>query len=267
MPQRIAEEFARLINFVFPEDCSVCGTALDNVSRIPVCANCLAAPQPLAAEFACSGCQTPYLSDYPLRPDGRCALCRSGAIAYQAAFSFGSYDGELRTLIHVFKYGGVRPLAGPLGELLLRALPPGREFDAIVPLPLHWWKRLMRGFNQADLLARELSRRMGIPRIAAVRRAKRTAVQAGLTHAMRRKNVAGAFAVSNPAAVAGKRILLVDDVLTTGATAASCAQALRRAGAASVCVVTLARVDRRQPELVSRQYRAAELGRAAITGA
>jgi len=267
MPRRIAREFARLVNLVFPEDCAVCGDAIENVSRVPVCARCLAAPQPLAAEFACSQCQTPFLSDYPLRPDGRCALCRSGAIAYQAAFSFGSYDGALRTLVHLFKYRGVRPLAGPLSEFLVRALPPSRDFDAVVPLPLHWWKRLRRGFNQSDLLARELSRRTGIPRLAAVRRTKRTAAQAGLTHAMRRKNVAGAFSVTHPAAVAGKRILLVDDVLTTGATAASCADALRRAGAESVSVVTLARVDRRQPELILRQYRAVETGRAAISGA
>jgi ComF family protein len=204
----------------------------------------------MVAEHWCSQCRTPFLNPRPIEPDGVCALCRSGAVSFQQAFCYGSYDGELARLIHLFKYVGVRTLAAPLGELVARALPLGQSFDLIVPMPLHWWKRLTRTFNQSDLLAAEVSRRTGIPWSRALRRVKRTTTQAGLTSAERRLNVRGAFRASRPAAVAGKRILLIDDVLTTGATAASAAAVLRRAGAAHIAVLALARVDRRMPETV-----------------
>lgn len=172
-------------------------------------------------------------------------------MSFQQAFCYGAYDGELARLIHLFKYRGIRTLAAPLGELLARSLPHAQAFDVIVPMPLHWWKRLTRTFNQSDLLAGEVSRRTGIPWSRALRRVKRTAVQAGLTSAERRDNVRGAFRISRPEAVAGKRVLLIDDVLTTGATAAAASAVLRRAGAAHVAVLALARVDRRMPHLLA----------------
>lgn len=173
-----------------------------------------------------------------------CGLCRLGANGFDAAYTFGAYEGELRKLIQVFKYGGVQPLSKPLGAFLSTALPRGERFDVIVPMPLHWRKRWTRGFNQAELLGRELSRRSGIPLRRAVRRARFTAVQAGLTHAGRRKNVAGAFQTRGNG-LRGLRVLLIDDVMTTGATASACAKALKRGGAAHVSLLTLARVDRR----------------------
>jgi ComF family protein len=111
-------------------------------------------------------------------------------------------------------------------------------------MPLHWWKRLQRGFNQSELLARDLSRRTGVPVLQAVRRRRKTAAQAGLTHAQRRKNVHGAFAVPRPDRVKGLSLLLVDDVLTTGSTVNACAKALKQAGAGRVCVLTLSRAER-----------------------
>lgn len=187
-------------------------------------------------------------------------------MSFQQAFCYGSYDGELARLIHLFKYGGVRTLARPLGELLARAIPPAQAFDAIVPMPLHWWKRLTRTFNQSELLAVEVSRRTGIPWSRALRRVKRTQVQAGLTGAQRRQNVRGAFRASRPEAVEGKRVLLIDDVLTTGATAAAAAAALRRAGAAHIAVLALARVDRRMPELWTGAPRRAAPNSYAVSG-
>ncbi len=133
----------------------------------------------------------------------------------------------------------------PLGELLAAALPREERFDAIVPIPLHWMRRWMRGFNQAELLARALGRRCGIPVIPALRRVHATLSQAGLSNTARRKNVAGAFRSRSGRPVDGKRILLVDDVMTTGSTAAACAMALKRAGAIRVVLLTVARVDRR----------------------
>jgi predicted amidophosphoribosyltransferase len=106
---------AALFNLVFPDDCRVCGIALRNVSRIPVCPECLSAPAPFIAEHFCSVCRTPFLNSAPLDEQGRCGLCRRGLTGFDSAFSYGEYAGTLRTLIHVFKYGRVSPLSEPLG--------------------------------------------------------------------------------------------------------------------------------------------------------
>jgi ComF family protein len=164
---------------------------------------------------------------------------------FDAAYSWGDYSGSLRKLIHVFKYGGCSPLAEPLGALLGRALPRTQQFDLIVPMPLHWRRRVGRGFNQSEALARILSKRTGLPVKCAVRRRKPTPPQAGMTAAERRANVSGAFRVRSKNDIDGRHVLLIDDVLTTGATAGACAAVLKRAGAARVTVLTLARVDRR----------------------
>ena len=176
---------------------------------------------------------------------GLCGLCRRGVRGFDAAYSFGFYEGELRELIHLFKYGRVQTLAKPLGRFLGQALPREQSFDVIVPMPLHWRKRWQRGFNQSELLAAELSRRTHVPVKKALRRIRFTSSQAGLTNAKRRVNVSGAFRAANPSALKGKRVLLIDDVMTTGATAASCARALKLAGVEQVILLTLARVDRR----------------------
>ena len=173
---------------------------------------------------------------------------------FDHAYSFGFYSGSLRKLIHLFKYSGMKPLGKRLAGLLYRALPVEREtrFDAVVPMPLHWRRRWSRGFNQSEILARLVAAQFdNVPMIDAVKRVRATAVQAGLTHRHRRENVAGAFRVPRKSRVAGKNILLVDDVLTTGSTAAACATALKRAGARSVTLLTLARVDRRLAPLES----------------
>ncbi len=142
----------------------------------------------------------------------------------------------------------MRTLAAPLGRLLVSAIPRDQSFDIVAPVPLHWRRRLARGFNQSELLARAVARRYGLRPIGILKRRRWTAVQAGLTHARRRANVAGAF-VAPAKAVRGRRVLLVDDVMTTGATLAACAGALKRAGARYVAVLTLARVDRRSAAL------------------
>ena len=200
------------------------------------------APEPLSAEYFCSSCRTAFQNPFPLDAEGRCALCRSGLRGFDAAYSFGSYEGVLRELIHLYKYGKIKTLARPLSALLIQALPRDEAFDIVVPVPLYWRRRLQRGFNQSDLLARGLARRTGIPVVNALRRLRPTATQAGLSNRSRRQNMVRAFRSRN---VAGKRILLVDDVMTTGATAASCALALKQAGANRVALLTVARVDRR----------------------
>jgi len=116
----------------------VCSKPLEEVSRIPVCGACLRAPAPLDAEFFCVSCRTPFQNRFPLDDEGRCALCRAGFRGFNAAHSFGFYDGVLRQLIHLYKYRKVRTLADPLGEMLLQALPRSEPFDCITPVPLHW---------------------------------------------------------------------------------------------------------------------------------
>ena len=148
-------------NLVFPEDCRVCGAALTEVSRIPVCSSCLSAPAPLVAEYFCSPVPCSVSESNPLDESGRCRLCRDGLGGFDNAWAYGEYDGTLRKLIHLFKYGRVEPLAKPLGTLLSHALPRNSQFDVIVPMPLHWSRRWRRGFNQSERLARVLSARTG----------------------------------------------------------------------------------------------------------
>ncbi len=216
------------------------------MTRIPVCEACLTAPVPLEAEHFCTVCRTPFLNPWPLDEQGVCTACRAGLRGFDRASSFGFYEGSLRSLIHLFKYSGMKPLAPCLGRFLERAIPVDEAYDLVVPVPLHWRRKWQRGFNQAELLARHLARRRQLPMMNALRRRKAAGVQATLTVAARRRNVAGAFSAVSSADLTGKRVLLIDDVMTTGATAAACAAALKRGGAKSVSLLTLARVDRRQ---------------------
>jgi ComF family protein len=211
-----------------------------------VCAHCLGGVTPLVGEHFCSICGTPFLNRTSLDELSRCGLCRLGETRFDAAFAFGEYDGILRRLIQIFKYDGVQPLAGPLSRLLARAVPRSQRFDMVVPMPLHWLRRWKRGFNQAGLLSGLLAKQLGVPSAPVVRRVKSTAPQAGLTVAQRRDNLSGAFRVRDRATVAGKQVLLIDDVLTTGATVNACAAVLKRAGARRVTVLTVARADRRR---------------------
>ena len=216
------------------------------VTRIPVCAKCLREPQPLAAEFFCVSCRTPFLNAFPLDAAGRCALCRAGLRGFDAAYCFGSYEGTLRELIHLYKYTRIQTLSRPLADFLAAALPLEERFDFVTPVPLHWRKQWQRGFNQSELLARAISRQRSIPFMRTLGRTRFTQTQAGLSNTDRRKNVAAAFRCRRSSkALAGKRVLLIDDVMTTGSTAAACARALKQPDAAGVILATGARVDRR----------------------
>jgi len=188
----------------------------------------------------------PFVNRFPLDETGRCGLCRLGLQGFDAVYSYGSYEGTLRELVHLFKYGGVTPLSAVFGRFLSRALPRETAFDIVVPMPLHWFKKWQRGFNQSDLLARDIGKKWNVPVRNVVRRKKATRPQSGLTNAKRRANMQGAFGMPRGRSLAGMRVLLVDDVVTTGATASACARVLKRAGAAHVALLALARTDRRQ---------------------
>ncbi|MBI3209483.1 MAG: ComF family protein [Candidatus Solibacter usitatus] len=208
----------------------------------------------MAADHFCQACRTPFANAFPLDENGLCPLCRRGMRGYDAAYSYGFYDGNLARLIQIYKYSAISTLAQPLSSLLSLALPRSERIDAIVPVPMHWFRRWTRGFDQTRLLAEELSKRTGLPCLRVLSRTRRGTPQAGLSDRERRKNVANSFAVPDAARVRGKNILIIDDVLTTGATASACGLALKKAGARRVTAITVARADRRfyAPELTGR---------------
>jgi ComF family protein len=234
-----------LFNFIFPEDCRVCEKRLGNISRVPVCTTCLCLPQPLEMEFFCLVCRTPFLNSYALDENGLCQVCLQSLENFDAAYSYGSYEGALQKLIQLFKYAKVETLAGPLSKLILQSLPFGENFDVVIAMPMHWRKRWERGFNQAELLAQPVARRYGLKLSSNLRRARYTKAQAGLNQRQRQANLKDSFVVRRPSEIFDKRVLLIDDVLTTGATLRAAAAALNASGAARVTALTLARVDHR----------------------
>lgn len=232
-----------LFSLAFPDDCRICNESLTKVRRFPVCDRCIAAVAPLDAEHFCKSCRTPFANDFPLDEAGNCSACRNGLRGFDHVYCYGFYTGALKDLIFLFKYGKIETLGTPLGRVLNAALPRDEAYDLVTAVPLHWRKLWQRGFNQAGILARNISRIRGMRFSRVLRRTRWTGTQAELTNPERRKNVANAFAVRRN--VTGLRILLVDDVMTTGATAGACAAELKRAGAKTVTLLTLARVDRR----------------------
>jgi ComF family protein len=200
-------------------------------------------------------CGLPFASPRALDSSlAECGACRDVAPAFEGARSFGLYAGKLRQAILRLKFAGDERLGARLGELLAIAwdsLPAGIESGPplVVPIPLHPSRRRERGFNQSELLAEGLARALGkrvagaAPQIAraCLRRNRATPPQTGLSVSARRENLRGAFAVVKPEVVRGRCIVLIDDVMTTGATLSAGARALKRAGAAQVMGLTLAR--------------------------
>ena len=191
-----------------------------------------------------------------------CGACRADEAAFDGARSFGLYAGKLRQAVLRVKFSGDERLGARLGELLATtwgSLPQAGEFDSplIVPVPLHPSRRRERGFNQSELLAVGLARALrrqragAAPQVAkdCLRRKRATPPQTGLSVAARRENLRSAFEVVKPDAVRGRRIVLVDDVMTTGATLSACARALKRAGAVQVMGLALARATPQFPDL------------------
>ena len=232
----------------FPDDCRLCERELTRITAAPVCGPCLEGIESCRAAPGCLHCGHPF-ADGEKALD-RCGACRINPPSFDRARSFGTYEGDLRRLIHLMKYDGMRPLAKELGRLMGRTAGDFESVDCLVPVPLYRWRWWRRGFNQAELLAAAMSGATDIPpRGGLLRRARATESQSGLSNRQRRANVAGAFTAPRPREVRGRRILLVDDVMTTGATLDACAKALKRAGAEYVGAVTSARARRRMIEV------------------
>jgi ComF family protein len=191
-------------------------------------------------------------------------MCRQNEPAFTRASAYGSYDGGLRELIHLLKYGRVRPAAAVLGRMLAEVvadlgdtwglLPP-----VVMPVPLHPARSRQRGFNQSELIARAMLKlkpaALNVKLLCDVLvRQRMTESQTGLTPPQRRQNVHGAFQVARRDQVKGRDILLVDDVFTTGSTVSECARVLRRAGAERVFVATVARVLKPEAERAAPEF-------------
>jgi len=239
------------LDLVFPARCPVCEAALGAGRRDPLCGGCWDAIERIEPPL-CHTCGLPFptlargAAAPPAPPDptpwrARCGECAAVPPAFDWARAGGVYAGPLREAVQRLKFARKPALARPLAALVLEqwaaVLPPA---DAVVPVPLARARERARGFNQATLLAERVARALGAPlRPRWLARGRDTAPQTDLDVARRRANVRGAF-VAAPA-VAGLDVVVVDDVLTTGATAAECARALHAAGARRVGVLTVAR--------------------------
>ena len=225
--------------------CAACNASLPYPARGPVCQSCWDAIRSFTPPL-CRRCGDPLPSWRVISVEaGVCPRCRRRPSALTESRAIGAYDGSLRAIVHAFKYGGCRSLARGLGARL-RESAAGLlgNADIVVPVPLHRSRRRGRGFNQA----RELARHLGPPLVDALRRTRATPSQTDLPAAARHGNVRDAFALARRQLpwlalnVEGLRIVIVDDVSTTGATIEACARVLRAAGAADVSAVTAARV-------------------------
>lgn len=277
---------------VFPSQCRVCGLELTEASWTGVCRNCWSSLEPWTGP-QCARCGLPFASNQGFDADASepspgettilCSACRREEYDFDWARSYGLYRGRLRGAILQLKFHRQERLGHRLGKLLASvwsAIEAGIQDDqddppVVVPVPLHPARQRERGFNQSRLLAQGLVQAMasrGISGGCVVRRSQRalgtwsarlegrclerrrsTDPQSGLSLSARQRNVRGAFVVSSPNRLRGRRVVLVDDVMTTGATASACAAALKRAGARQVVVLTLARATPQFPDLFLRQ--------------
>jgi ComF family protein len=225
---------------VLAPGCVACGAPLTTPASMVVCDRCWSGIHPIAPPF-CGVCGDPQLS-WRQSAD-RCADCRTKRPHISAGRTIASYDGPLRAILQAFKYDGRRSLARPLSRLMrLHGADVLAGADCVVAVPLHWRRHWRRGFNQAG----ELSLELGVPTRDLLRRRRHTPTQTSFPAAARHRNVRGAFALARGAEAAGLRIVLIDDVSTTGATLDACAAVLMAAGAAEVRSLTAARVATRR---------------------
>ena len=235
------ENTIAVLDMVFPRHCAGCGETVDRLCG-QICWECFRTIE-LREVGLCQCCG--------LKIEGKithafiCSACRAQRPAFDTARSAGRFGGVLRSILHQFKYNHATWLCGDLADLLqgcVLAHYAADEVDLVVPVPLHRQKQRDRGYNQAALLAAALAPRLARPYAGDVLvRVRDTPTQTRLHAAQRRKNVRRAFAVRGPEWVRGRTVLLVDDVMTTGATLSEVAATLKRAGAWRVWAATVAR--------------------------
>jgi ComF family protein len=254
-----------LVTTIFPSDCRVCGEPLLRADLSPVCDECIDRVQEQSMTL-CVRCGEAldmegvrFAGQFPI--EGLlCSPCRMAPPEFERAVAHALYRDEMREMVHLLKYERMREVARPLGKMLARTIETleaeaGKEL-LVVAVPLFRSKEWERGYNQAVLISDaalvELKKSRPGWRLQAahgvIRRVKDTRSQFELTPKGRRRNLQGAFAIADGSILAGREVLLIDDIYTTGATARACSRVLRRAGASKVWVAT---VSRAQPEMVA----------------
>lgn len=253
-----------LLAALFPTACPICGKDLGYAFNPGACALCRQGLKSWKGA-ACALCGVPLVSNLAAEStDQRCGLCRRQTYHFDLARSFGVYSNPLRAFILHMKFRRRARWGLWLGGLLVQAWQPVQgdileETPLLIPVPLHPSRQRERGFNQAELLAKGFLcklRRLahpGIPQLelSLLLRVRAAPSQSGLSRSARQENVRAAFVVRKPDQARQRSVLLVDDVMTTGATASSCAHALKRAGAKQVVVLTLARATPQFPDALN----------------
>ena len=234
--------FVALLDIIFPPRCHCCKSIVPGSHPIHLCSNCLDSMKPVASPF-CPICGVPFFTEGGI--DHACSSCLLHPPPFAAARAPFVYDGPVKNMIHHFKYERKLALRRPLALLVadrLATFAAETAPDVIISVPLHPKRLRYRGYNQAVLLGETIARQWRVPLSRGnLRRIRWTEPQIELPAAERLRNVRGAFALAEPSLIEGKKVLLVDDVYTTGATVMECSRTLTGAGASAVFVVTVAR--------------------------
>jgi ComF family protein len=232
--------FRGLVSLFYPASCAVCLEPIDLAENL--CPTCAAKVARISPPF-CAKCSEPFFGE--IIGTFECANCKDRTLHFDSAVSVYRSRNIVRKVIHDLKYGRQMHLRHLVGRWLLAALSDDRlarqRFDLVVPVPLHPARKRERGFNQAELLGLELQVATGIRCRSVLQRFRYTTTQTQFDRSERMENLRGAFRLRPRVDVRGLRMLLVDDVLTTGSTLSECAYVLKEAGAASVIAVTAAR--------------------------
>jgi ComF family protein len=230
------------LDILFPPRCHFCKEIIPEADDLHLCARCLGACEVIRSPL-CKRCGVPFYTD--VGEDHLCGRCIDRTPPFTAARAAALFDGPIKELIHSLKYNRRVQHRRPLAQLAVRRLDlfvAESRADLVIPVPLHVKRLRQRGFNQAVLLGEIVAREWGLPLLRRnLRRIRWTEPQINLSLTERAANVRGAFSVSEPILIRDKRIILVDDVYTTGSTVSECSCVLTDAGASEVFVVTIAR--------------------------
>jgi ComF family protein len=260
-----------LTSVLFPAPCRICGTVLTRTGLLPICEACFASFEPLP-EPLCTCCGRPLVSDAVLDAKvPKCFACRRDVYAFEHVRSFAAYSDEMVRAISLLKYERLTRLGRWFGEKLRAVIdtdPALASIDVIVPVPLHPARLRERGYNQAELIAKPLARRLHLPLGPYLLvRVKPRPDRLLLSRRERWLTVRGAYEMRKGAQVDNLRVLLIDDVFTTGATLDACARALKKAGAKSVVGLTVARaISQAGPDALRRDPKTTSRAQAASNG-